>query len=265
MRVTALYRYPVKSLGGESVTSLEVAARGFTDDRRWMLVDPDGTFISQRTHHHLATYSASVSGSDDLVIADGAGRKLTVSGARAVTGPSTTVTVWDDVVTAREVGAPDLGTFLQLPAARLVYMAPDSVRPIDPRYAEEGETVSFADGYPYLITTEASLRELEHRVGYGLGMLRFRPNLVVDGTDAFAEDDWKRLRIGDTTFRLPKPCARCIMVTLEPGSGGKDLAVLSTLASFRRVGNKTLFGMNAIADTAGARVAVGDAVEVLPG
>ena len=243
--------------------SMRAEERGFTDDRRWMLVDSHGTFLSQRTHHHLSTYSARVQGEDGLVITDAAGRELSLQGVRPDKGRSVSVTVWDDTFGVPEVEAPDLGTFLGLPGARLVYMAPHSIRPVDPRYARNKETVSFADGYPYLISSSASLAELERRIGYSVGMLRFRPNIVVDGTRPFVEDGWTRIRIGRTTMRLPKPCARCIMVTLEPKTGRKDLTVLSTLAAFRKSGNKTLFGMNALAETTGHEIAVGDNVEVL--
>ena len=263
MRVTALYRYPVKSLGGEALPHLAAEGRGFADDRRWMLVDPQGRFISQRTHHHLATYTASLAEDNVLLIKDASGQTFAIRDARTTEKTSTTVTVWDDEVTAGVVPASGLGSFLGIPDTRLVYMGADSLRPVDARFARDGEMVSFADGFPYLITTDSSLRELERRVGYPLSMLRFRPNIVIDGSAPFAEDDWTRLRIGATTMRLPKPCARCIMVTLEPGTGAKDLSVLSTLAAFRRVGNKTMFGMNAVTETAGSVIRVGDAVENL--
>ena len=258
-----MYRYPVKSLGGEVLHSLPTEERGFTDDRRWMLVDAQGKFLSQRTYHHLASFTARVAGNDNLVITDGEQRTFSISRARPHAGESLAVTVWDDTLNAQLVEAPGLASFLGIFDARLVYMAPSSLRPVDPRYAKNGETVSFADGFPYLVTTVGSLEELERRVGYPLGMQRFRPNIVIEGSVAFAEDGWTRLRIGGATLQLPKPCARCIMVTVEPGTGRKDLAVLSTLASFRRFGNKTMFGMNAVLDSPGEVIAVGDPVTVL--
>ena len=266
IRVAALYRYPIKSLGGESLTEAVVAERGFTDDRRWMLVDGEGKFISQRQHHRLARFGARLLGRDTLeVYAYGSEQApLRIPGARPTGEPDVEVTVWDDTFIAKSVAAPGLGEYVGLPEAKLVYMDETVQRPVDSRYAQGAETVSFADGYPYLITTVASAQALAERLGQPVEMLRFRPNIVLDGTAPFAEDDWSQIRIGDQAFYLPKPCARCVMVTLQPETGEKDLMVLSELARFRRQGNKTLFGMNALASPPmTATLRVGDGVEVL--
>ncbi|PPK86705.1 hypothetical protein CLV84_3641 [Neolewinella xylanilytica] len=268
MRVSALYRYPVKSLGGTAVNEAIAAERGFQDDRRWMLVDADGRFISQRQYHHLAKLRAEVLGATGLRI----GRSdsdtedfLTIAHARPSAAPNLEVTVWDDTFMACTVAAPGLPDLTGIPGVRLVYMNEAVKRPVDKRYAKRGETVSFADGYPYLIATTASLKSLSDRLGRPVNMLRFRPNIVVEAEDAFVEDGWSRIRVGSQGFYLPKPCARCIMVTVDPaGSGDKDLSVLSELAAYRNEGNKTLFGMNAICEApAGRPIRVGDAVQVL--
>ena len=266
IRVAALYRYPVKSLGGESLARGEVAERGFVDDRRWMLVDRDGQFISQRRHHQLARFGARLADSATLEVfplrSDDA--PFRISNVRPVGEPDVEVTVWDDTFRAKSVSAPGLAEYLDLGDARLVYMDDKVRRPVDPRYARGSETVSFADGYPYLITTTASLAALSDRLQRPVEMLRFRPNIVLEGTAAFDEDEWDRLRIGEQEFYLPKPCARCVMVTLEPETGEKDLMVLSELARFRRRGNKTLFGMNAISlPREQGTIGVGDTAEVL--
>ncbi|MEL7161194.1 MAG: MOSC N-terminal beta barrel domain-containing protein, partial [Bacteroidota bacterium] len=220
MQVTNLYRYPVKSLGGQSVSALEPEIRGFQDDRRWMFIEPDGMFISCRAFPSLLWYAAEVDG-DELRfvrIADGA-TVGAVAGARNGS-QRLEVEVWGTKFPATLIDVPELETLtkeLGIPGARLVYMGPEDVRPVDPRYAKTGEQVSFADGYPYLVTNEASLRDLAARMGEtSLDMRRFRPNIVLSGAPAWAEDEWKNLRIGNHAFRLPKPCARCIMVTHAP-------------------------------------------------
>lgn len=265
MKVEALYRYPVKSLQGEAVTSAEVAERGFVDDRRWMLVDNYGRFISQREYHHLARFAARTDKGEGLLLyaLHAPDASFSIPAARPAGDPGFQVTVWDDTFLACEVPAPGLGAFVGIPGARLVYMNDAVTRPVDERYAERDETVSFADGYPYLVTTTASLRMLSDRTDQDVDVLRFRPNIVVATDDPFEEDAWQSIAVGAQEFYLPKPCARCIMVTLAPGSGEKDLAVLSELARFRRHRNKTLFGMNAIARQPGRRIAVGDDVTVL--
>ncbi|WP_116124200.1 MOSC domain-containing protein [Lewinella sp. IMCC34183] len=264
MEVAALYRYPVKSLGGESVHQLVPRERGFRDDRRWMLVDADGTFISQRTHPELAQFSAELREAEGLRIrsvSDGAVVWETQE-ARPEGGQEMQVTVWDDTFAARLVPTPaELGERLGLPrSTRLVYMSERGNRPVDPRYARQAERVSFADGYPYLIATTASLADLADRLGRPVEMLRFRPNLVVAGAGAYAEDTWDTLHVGAHTFYLPKPCARCIMVTQHPRTGERDPSILAGLAAYRKRGNKVLFGVNALWAGGAGAIACGDSV-----
>lgn len=265
MEVAALFRYPVKSLGGESLSAAEPQGRGFAGDRRWMFVDADGRFISQRTRPRLARYRAELPNDTGLRIvriADGV-PILSIEDARPAAEPDLEVKVWDDTFRARSVAVPNLKAVteeLAISGARLVYMNPEVHRSVDPRYAPAGAEVSFADGYPYLVTNTSSLSDLSERIGESLSMLRFRPNIVVTGAPAFAEDDWRGLEIGVHHFQLPKPCARCIMVTHEPQTGEKNLRVLSELAAYRKVGNKVLFGMNAVHQGGIGPIRVGDRV-----
>lgn len=263
MRVSALYRYPVKSLGGEALSEATPAERGLVDDRRWMLVDADGRFISQRAHPHLARFYARIDGHAlRLYTYDEDRMMYAVDDARPQTEPDLTVTLWDDTFLASRVRAPKIGNVLGLDGGtRLVYMNAATTRPADPRYAD-GTTVSFADGYPYLIATDASLDDLSERTGEPLDMLRFRPNIVVEGTEAFAEDGWKELQIGNHKFLIVKPCARCIMITHEPETGERNLRVLSELATYRKVGNKVLFGQNATWRGGREPLRVGDTVRI---
>ncbi len=266
MVVHALYRYPVKSLGGEQLQEAIPEERGFEDDRRWMLVDAAGQFITQRNHPALARFRAELLGESGLRIvriADGTG-VLETHQARPSGAPDTRVTVWDDTFLANLVSAdPALGDALGCPRARLVYMSARSVRLIDPRYARGGETVSFADGYPYLLTTTGSLADLSERHGESLDMLRFRPNLVIRQEVPYAEDEWVGIAIGDHRFYLPKPCGRCIMITHSPETGERDLSVLAHLTQYRKRGNKVLFGVNAIWSAGSGPIRVGERVDLL--
>lgn len=266
MRVRTLYRYPVKSLGGAAVGELTPSLRGFVDDRRWMLIDERGRFISQRSLPGLARFRARMVGGDTLVFETVSGDVLgEVAGARPTGEGNITVTVWDDTFSARLVDSPAIPAIVRrlgLPNARLVYMNQDVHRPVDGRYAREGEEVSFADGYPYLITTSASLDDLSDKTEEPLDERRFRPNIIVETEIPFAEDHWRELRIGEHAFRLPKACARCIMVTHDPDSGDRSPRVLAELVAYRKQGPKILFGMNACWEGGPGAISVGDRVEV---
>ncbi|THH41298.1 MOSC domain-containing protein [Neolewinella litorea] len=265
MKVVALYRYPIKSLGGQSVAALEPRERGFTGDRRWMLIDTHGRFVSQREYPQLARFTAEILPDNGLGIRERSSAEWMwkTQEAQPTGAPQIMVTVWDDTFTATLVETPaDFGDRLGLSGVRLVYMDADSRRPVDQRYAGPDETVSFADGFPYLIASTGSLAELGRRYGEALDMLRFRPNVVVNSSEAFAEDNWASLSIGDHKFDLPKPCARCIMVTNEPTTGDRDPRVLASLAAFRKRGNKVLFGENALWRGGVGPVRLGDTVTV---
>jgi uncharacterized protein YcbX len=146
---------------------------------------------------------------------------------------------------------------------RLVYMSDESLRPVDPDFAIANDVVSFADGYPFLIATEASLGDLNSRLTNTVGMDRFRPNFVVNGTEPFAEDNWKSVRIGSANFHVAKPCGRCVMTTVDQERGVKEgVEPLRTLASFRTRGNSVWFGQNLIAKHEGETIRVGDEVSV---
>ncbi len=265
MFVSALYRYPVKSLGGQSVSSLRPEVRGFEDDRRWCFIDQRNNFMGQRRFVSLTHFRAEVGGDElrFLRVADGA-LVGAVAGARS--GPRRVeVTVWEDTFWATEVEdahLPAITETLGIPGARLVYMGAEDRRPVDPRYAQDGEEVSFADGYPYLITGTASLQDLGERVEEKLDERRFRPNIVVATTEPYCEDKWPGLTIGQHRFRLPKPCARCIMITQDPDTGDRNPRVLAELAAYRKEGRKILFGMNACWEGGTGLVEVGAPVSV---
>lgn len=266
MKISSLHLYPVKSLGGQTLDTARALGRGLADDRRWMLVDADGRFISQREHAGLALWTAELRDEDLRLRHHNGQLSLRVPAARAEDGPPITVTVWDDTFTARlvpTVTPTELSAALGIDC-RLVYLGADSHRPIDPRYAGPEEEVSFADGFPYLIANTASLRELERRMGTELSMSRFRPNIVVHTDTAFAEDEWREVAVGETgRFRTPKPCGRCVVVTIDPRTGEKNPDVLAELARFRRRGRKILFGVNACLEGEPVTLRVGDPVRVV--
>lgn len=263
MKVKALYQYPVKSLGGQSRRWIEPLGRGFRDDRRWMFTDARGSFISQRGNVQLSTFSAEIEG-DTLTFRSAETDEIVGAVAGARSGKKGTVTVWDDTFQATEIHSDalfDLTRKLGIADARLFYMGDDDVRPVDQRYAKKGEQVSFADGYPYLITTTGSLKEIASELCIpNLDERRFRPNIIVDTPRPWLEDDWTSLNIGGHRFRLPKPCARCVMVTHQPGTGERDLALLATLTSLRRREGKILFGMNACWEGGRGVISCGDLV-----
>lgn len=259
--LTGLYRYPVKSLRGAGFDELAVDARGLVDDRRWMVVDAGGRFVTQRQQPRMCLVDTEIDAAGRLTLRAPGMPPVTPAPAR---GERQQVVVWGDTVEAERCDpAVDawLGEFLGI-ACHLVRMPDDSVRPVDPEYAGPGHRVGFADGFPFLLISEASLDELNGRLARPLPMARFRPNLVVAGCDAFAEDGWRRIRIGDLSFDLVKPCARCIIPTIDIATGERDAEPLRTLMTYRRHGDRIVFGQNLVHAGAG-RLRCGMPVEVL--
>jgi len=247
MKIKDLRIYPVKSFAGSSLEEAELEARGFKNDRRWMLVDEHGRFISQREYPFLTLWRVKVDGNSLEFEHKKTGEVFVIDNVKATDGDLVDVEVWGTHFQARLVEMKNDLLFQNLGvSARLVYMSDDTRRGIDPSYAKEDEEVSFADAYPYLITNTASLEVLSERLGEKLEMLRFRPNIVVESNTPFVEDDWKIIRINQQQFRIPKPCSRCVMITIDPQTTQKKPKVMETLAEFRKEGNKVLFGANAI-------------------
>ena len=262
LHVAALYVYPLKGAAGVPVAEAVLTPRGLAGDRRWMLARPDGRFVSGRTHPRLTLVGATRAGG---------GLRLTAPGLdpfdAPAPGPDAPVlpsSVWEatglplrEVPAARPWLRAALGDDL-----RLVHQADDAHRPTDPAYAP-GHEVSLAEAYPLLVTTEASRADLERRAGVPLDVRRFRPNVVVGGAGAWAEDAWGALAVGDARLACVKPCARCAVTTLDPDTAEAGPEPLRTLAAFRKVGSKVLFGVNAVGLTPGARLRVGDAVALV--
>jgi uncharacterized protein YcbX len=262
VHLSALTSYPVKSARGIALPTGEVDATGLGHDRSFMVVTRDGTYLTQRELPRLALVHTAFQG-DDLVMGLPSGEDLRIGLTRAK-GVPIPVRVWDDHTVALDQGddAADLLTAHLGVACRLVRKDPAAIRPADADYAP-GAEVSFVDGFPFLLTTEASLADLNARLPRPLPMERFRPNLVVTGSEPFAEDDWRVIRIGDVVFDVVKPCARCAITTVDQQTGKRDGAEpLRTLGTFRRGRKGVLFGQN-LAHRRQGTLRVGDEVVVL--
>ena len=262
--VTALYVYPVKSMGGFPVDSFRMTDRGPEYDRRFMLVDAGGRFVSQRERPSMALFRTSMS--DGMLhishSSDPAG-KVSVP-LRPEAGEEIEVQVWDDECRAWRVSEEAdrwISGILGLEVS-LVYMPDVSRRSVDPDYAIEGDITSFSDGYPVLIIGESSLDDLNARLSVPVGMDRFRPNIVFRGGEPHCEDGFRHLRIGDLEFFGVKPCARCVVTTIDQSTAVAGREPLATLSTYRSRGNKVHFGMNLLHKGAG-EVRVGDEVRLL--
>ena len=262
IRVSSLTIYPVKSLAGIEIESTELDSMGLKNDRRWMLVSPQGDFLSQRKVPKMALIQPHFM-DEQLVLSSKNQGDFSVPSAN----PQHTmqVNIWGDSVTAQRVGkeADDwLSAVLGL-ACHLVYIPDDEVRQCDLEFAKQGERTGFADGFPLLLISMASLDDLNSRLENPVEMRRFRPNIVVTGCDAFAEDDWQQFNIADLPMRGVKPCSRCILTTVNPATGEREGAEpLQTLMKYRKWDNNVYFGQNVIHEKRGI-ISVGDIVTVL--
>lgn len=253
----------MKSLRGASADSLDVAVTGFSFDRHWMLVDSAGKFLTQRQLPSMVLIRAAVLDGQLKLTAPGMDEHLVSLASES--SHSLTVRVWSDQCRAV---APDpaadrwLADFLGCDC-RLVLLPGDSIRRVDAAYADTRDRVGFADGFPFLLISQASLDDLNRRMAEPLSMERFRPNLVVSGCVPYAEDNWRRIAIGGIEFRVVKPCSRCIIPTIDPETGARSgQEPLATLSAYRMQEKRVYFGQNLIHDGTG-RLATGMEVEVL--
>ena len=271
MKITSLHLYPVKSMRGLDVRYAEVKPRGLRGDRRWMLVDANGRFMTQREKSKLAQIKVKL-------LREG-GLKLTIPNQAPIlvgepeSNERLSTQVWKSTVNAVKAEGEvneALSDFLDKPAS-LVFMDSEAERFANDKYTSEPAPVSFADGYPILIANGASLRALNKHIelagGDPVTMNRFRPNIVVDGDEeAWAEDTWKQIKIGDVVLDLVKPCTRCVTTTIDQVSGLKMGAEPLKTLKKRRLSKDpeikgVLFGWNAVPRTLG-RIGVGDDVSI---
>lgn len=261
MRLAEIHVYPVKGARGIALTRSDVLAGGLRYDRRFMLVDEHGKFLSQREHARLALVTTAIDG-DALMI--GANEDDARVPLRPEGGTHRRVRIWRDTVDALEVSgeASALVSSYLGACCALVFMPDHVVRAVDPRYALPHDRVGFADGFPVLLATQASLDDLNAQLETPVPMNRFRPNLVVEGGAAFDEDRHERAVVGELTFRMPKRCERCVVTTIDQATAAVGVEPLRTLSRYRRVGNHVYFAQNMVPD-AGGVVALGDAVQYL--
>jgi uncharacterized protein len=244
--LSGIYVYPIKSAGGIALETATVVERGLQYDRRWMIVDAKGKFLTQRQLPRLSLISVRISLSHLVVDApDMPTIRLPLQPNSDYRLP---VQIWKgrcEAVHAGEDAARWFSHFLNL-SCQLVYMPKESSRHVRAQYAVNNEAVSFADAFPFLLTSEASLADLNKRMTAPVPMHRFRPNLVVTGGEAFAEDCWQQIRISSITFYLVKPCARCSTVMVNQATGVREKEPIATLARFRKRSGKVYFGQNLV-------------------
>ena len=250
LTLSELWIYPIKSMGGISLTEALAEPRGLQYDRRWMLTDETGRFISQREIPAMALLGTAIEAAHLRVFrkknpAEHILIPLAFPGQEL---PEIMAVVWDDTCPARVLpGYINEWFSTQLEQkVQLVYMPDSSYRKADPQYAPEGQHVSFADGFPYLIIGQATLDELNRQLAEPLPMNRFRPNFVFTGGTPHEEDDWSDFRIGSVAFRGVKRCARCAIPTTDQETGERGAEPLKTLATYRSFNKKILFGQNVI-------------------
>jgi uncharacterized protein YcbX/ribosomal protein S18 acetylase RimI-like enzyme len=255
--------YPVKSLGGFDRDVWELDAFGLRYDRRWMIVDPDGRFMTQRDYPGMAQIAVEMQ-ADRLILSVPMSSPVAVP-LEPEPGASEPVKIWGDTVAARAVSEDAnrwLGEVLKTPC-RLVYMPEESARSVDSAYVDHNAQLAFADGFPLLLTSEESLAELNERLDEPVSMDRFRPNLVVKGTGGpHAEDTWRRIRLSDMEFHVVKPCSRCVIITTDQNTSERGDEPLQTLAKYRSVDGDVYFGQNVV-HLGHGRLRVGDDIQVL--
>ncbi|WP_436872702.1 MOSC domain-containing protein [Acinetobacter haemolyticus] len=263
MHVSQLFHYPVKSLRGNALTEMEIDSFGPKWDRRWMLVDHEGRFITQRQCAIMGQISVEVFA--ETVRFEFQGDEVTLSLEEAQGQvDDRLITVWQDQLQGNRIDHPVNQWFSQILGreACLVFMPQRTLRQVDLEYAQQGDRVGFADGFPFLIIGEASVEFLAEKVGFPLDVQRFRPNIVISGCEAFAEDHWKQIQIGEIKFDLVKPCSRCVIPTIDLKTSQKQPEVMQAMLAYRKQGNKVMMGQNALHRGIGA-ISLGQEIQIL--
>lgn len=264
--VSAIYIYPVKSLGGFSVTESTVTTRGFEYDRRWMLVDNKGKFMTQRELHSMALLQTSITPKGLHIYHKQNPDKNILIPFLLSALKIKQVQVWEDVCEAwvyDEVINKWFSEILKIDC-ELVYMPDKTNRLVDKDYAKENEITSFSDGYPFLIIGQASLDDLNSKLSQPILIDRFRPNIVFTSGEPYAEDNWQSFTINEIDFFGVKTCSRCVVTTIDQQTMNAGKEPLKTLATYRSANNKIKFGMNLLHKGTG-KIKVGEKIIVHPG
>ena len=259
--VSGLSIYPVKSCRGVNLNSALVESFGLENDRRWMVVDESGVMLTQRKVAEMCLIQVEVTESG-LVLKTASMDDLIV--INPVVKKKVTVKVWNDECQAFDAGdeAAKWLSYALSTKCRLVYFPDDEFRQVDLTYANKGDKTAFSDGFPLLLISQGSLHDLNSRLSTPVTMDRFRPNIIVSGCLPFAEDVWKKIRIGNIIFRIVKPCSRCVIPSINIETAEREEEPVKTLIAYRKRDNKIFFGQNVIADSFG-RIEVGMPVEII--
>jgi uncharacterized protein YcbX len=261
MRLSQIFIYPIKSARGIAVPETQVLSSGLRQDRRWMVVDEHGMFLSQRKLPRMVLIEPRFAGPDLVLTAPG--MSPLVIPRWAGDGEWIPVRIWRDHL---KLPHPNQGysdwfsTFLGS-RCRLVYLPDEVTRYVEAPFDDPKWRVSLADGYPLLVVTQSSLDLLNAKLASPIGMERFRPNLVIAGATPHAEDSWTGLQIGSVELAIVKPCARCSTVLVDPTTARVGREPLRTLAEYRRMPRSVMFAQNALVVTPG-QLRVGTAVEI---
>ncbi len=259
--LSAINIYPVKSLAGIALTKSKVEERGLEFDRRWMIVDSENNFITQRKYPQMVFINLKIK--DQKLVLQHRIKKMDQLEIPIFEVPQKliSVKVWDDICEAVEYESKINDWFSEALDinCKLVYMPNSTKRKTSIKYYQQSKNVSFADGYPFLIICEESLNFLNSKLVDPVMMKRFRPNLVFSGGKEHVEDNWKNIKVGNLKFTVVNPCARCVITTIDPVSSKKNKEPLATLSTYRNVNNKILFGQNLLVHQEGF-IAIGDKI-----
>jgi len=264
LQVIQLFIYPVKSLSGIAKQTVEITGTGFKHDRRWMLVDENNLFLSQRIRPQMALLQTAETETGMAVTHKHNSSHSIIIPFVNEPGNKIKATVWDDICDALEVNQnlnEWFSDMLQV-HCKLVYMPDDTKRLVDKRYAANDEITSFSDGYPILMIGQSALDNLNEKLTEQLPMDRFRPNIVFTGGHAHIEDEMGAFKINETNFLGVKPCSRCVMTTINQQTAEKGKEPLTTLATYRMKNNKIYFGQNVLQQQNGF-INVGDEIKII--
>lgn len=263
IKISQLFYYPVKSLAGINAHKLEVNSWGPHHDRRLMLVDGEGRMVTQRQCPLMALVKVKNLGASLQLQFKWQSISMDWPNFDEETNPKR-VFVWGDEVEAQIVSG-SINTWLSNVLERdvqLVYMSEETHRQVDLNYASEGVRASFSDGFPFLLISRASVEFLQKKLPFKLDALRFRPNIVIDGCEAFAEDSWSQIKIGKMGFQLVKPCARCVMPSINMDTGQVQKEVMQVMIDHRKREGDVFMGQNMV-HTGEGELQLGQAIEIV--
>ncbi len=263
LRLSEIWIYPIKSLGGIRLPHAMVMEKGLAFDRRWMLVDENGVFMTQRTTPAMALFKLKIVKRELKIVYSPRSIVHSISLHPNHIEKNENVIIWNDPVVVSEVSKDTSTWFSEILGlqCRLVHFPEENPRAVDPNYKVNDEHLSLADGYPFLIIGEQSLNFLNTKLVQPLPMNRFRPNFVFTGGEVNEEDTWRNFTIGNNRFVGVKPCSRCVLTTVNQDTAEKGDEPLRTLATYRKKENKILFGQNLLSVDQG-QVKEGDVITI---